>query len=711
MTPPSDSETLQGTAFQQKVLRFFEERLSGSPGYEHRGQQIEMALAVAHAIEHEEHLVVEAGTGTGKSLAYLVPALTWASRSRAPVIVSTRTLNLQQQLMEHDLPRLEEFLSFPLRAAQARGWSNYVCLRRLTSRNGWPEELEHEAAALEHQLADGVTPGTRQELSLSEPLWGRVVAESLACSRQGCPYFEDCYLFKDRRQLEKADVIITNHSLVLADLSLKQEGATGILPEASCLVLDEGHHLEQVATQHLGREVTSQNLERLVRQLYEGGSDHDNTGYLPLLRERVAKAPLQPEDKQPLLQRIDFELLGRIEPLKDVAFEFFERVSLALSQTEENRKQLTPDDFDSEAGLELRNAGSLFAGQLQAMSSACMELSLGVREIDLLGAGEVSSEMDGFSTRLKRMARDLEFCLFPESEDYVYWAYQNKNERGMVATPLDVGELLRKELFQPARSIVITSATLAVHNSLDFFAERVGLEGDPRTQFLCLESPFDYPQQVYLGVATDLPQPGGTGYLESLVPEVFRLVTRLRGRTFLLVTSWKLLRQLKLELEDSLAREGIGLLVQGEAPGGKLLATFRGQGDYLLIGTDSFWEGVDVPGDDLSCVIIARLPFRVPTEPVVAAHSRRLERQGKNPFAAFHLPLAILKLRQGFGRLIRTSRDRGIVLVLDHRIRTKGYGRRFFESLPRSKRRAGPLAGLIDEGLDWLLSNDSITQQ
>lgn len=688
--------------FQGKVIRFFKERLAATDGYEHRTAQLEMTAAVAWAIENEELLVVEAGTGTGKSLAYLVPALLWGATSNKPVIVSTRTLNLQQQIVEHDLPRLAGLLSFVPEVVQARGWSNYVCLRRLYGLpgSGAPAELETEALALTEQLSRGAS-GIRQDLEVDPALWNRIHCDSSACGRQSCPYYEDCYFFQERRKLERADLVVTNHSLVMADLALRQAGAPGVLPDRSCLVLDEGHHLEEVATQHLGRSFGKYQFAQLMTNLYDAATVLDKSGYLPGLRERLAKAPLEAQDKQKVLAIVDHQMLAAIPPLERTADEFFETVALLLAESD-GKRQLVSQDFEHEVGQQLRLLGAELAGQLAALGRACGEVCECLTEVEMVGASEVTVELGGYVSRLKGMASDLEFCLFPESEDWVYWAQDSARDTALAATPLEIGELLRQHLFEEARSLVITSATLAVNQSLGFFEERVGLSGSSRLHSLCLESPFDFANQVYLGVATGLGDPGSGDFLRQAIPAVVDVVTALRGKSFLLVTSWRLLKQLEAELRPLLEAEGIGLLVQGQASGGALLEAFRGGGDYLLIGTDSFWEGVDVPGEALSCVILGRLPFRVPTDPVVAAHSRRLERQGQDPFRHYQLPLAILKFRQGFGRLIRSSKDRGIVLILDHRARTRGYGRDFLASLPPCRRRAGPLQGLVRESLEWL---------
>ncbi|MBI3929050.1 MAG: hypothetical protein HY319_26135 [Armatimonadetes bacterium] len=675
--------------------------LSGTPGYESRPQQLEMARAAARAIENKEIAVVEAGTGTGKSLAYLVPAILWSRERGEPVVVSTRTLNLQQQLLEHDIPRLEPLMDQPIRVAPARGWSNYLCLRRLgalPASGELPPEHEPLVQQLIQALARGA-PGVRQHLQVAPDLWARTCADATACSRQACSWYADCYLFRERRELERADVIITNHSLVMADLALKRHGAPGILPRCSCLVLDEAHHLEAVATEHLGRCFSRQEFLRLSEQLYSPGAVEAESGYIPALRARVSGASMDTGRRRRLLAVIDRSILATLPDLGASTESLFEALQAMFTQ-DEPRMVLTAAHLESDAGVALRREGAVVAGQLERCAEAFRELSLALEEAPVEGA---SLELQSMSGRFKTMRSDLEFCLFPESENWVYWTQTNRRDSMLVATPLDVGNILSRELFAEVRSAILTSATLAVGKDLRFFEQRVGLDQvSHRVQRLCLESPFDFQRQAYLGVATDMPDPGRRELDHDCVEPLVELMAGIGGRSFVLVTSWRQLRQMERMLRPRLDRRGVQLLVQGEAPGGKLLERFRSRGAYVLLGTDSFWEGVDVPGEALRCVVLARLPFRVPSDPIVQAHSRRIEGRGGNAFEAFLLPLAILKFRQGFGRLVRTATDRGLVLVLDPRIRSRRYGRQFLDSLPGCVRKEGSLLSLVRDGLRWL---------
>jgi ATP-dependent DNA helicase DinG len=691
--------------FAQRVLAFFADRLPGRQGYEDRPEQRKMALAVANAIENEGILLVEAGTGTGKSLAYLIPSLLWASENGMPVIVSTRTLNLQQQLLDHDLPGLARIVARPFKAVAARGWSNYVCLRRVSTLSGTIDAaLAPALADLENQISHG-TSGIRQEMRVDERLWGSVCCESASCSRQICPHYEDCYYFRVRRQMDRADLIVTNHSLLLADLALRREGAPGILPAAACIVLDEGHHLEDVANEHLARGLSSQDLARLQQQLYQPGGKVDEAGLLPALRKRLTSLGLDPDLKRQLLFTLDRELLGSLPSLYASAEEFFATLGSLMrpqDSVEPGYGRISIDQawMQTQPAQLLRERGALLGQHLERAASSCSSLQAalqGVREQMEGGLDELTAMGD----RLKGMSRQLEFCLFPESPDWVYWASESQQSCEIGATPLDVGEALAADFFKPARSIVITSATLAINNDLSFYASRVGLDRvESKVETLCLESPFDFRRQAYLGVAHDLPEPGSPAFLEAMLEPLCRLVEQMKGRTFLLLTSMTLLRRVAQRLRENL--QGVQVLAQGEAPNRDLLRSFRNGPPSILLGADSFWEGVDVSGDALQCVVLGRLPFRVPTDPLVQAHCKRLEDEGQNAFFSYQLPRAILRFRQGFGRLIRSHLDRGIVMVLDSRIYHKSYGVEFKRSLPACTRRAGPWADLVEDSLEWM---------
>lgn len=708
---------VQNSPFVQQVLDFFHNQLPRRANYEERPQQLEMAAKVARALEDEEILVAEAGTGTGKSLAYLIPALLWAHKHGGPIVVSTRTLNLQQQLLEHDIPLLQELFRHPFRAAPARGWSNYVCLRRLHALPGsgqvepWAEQ---EAVRIAQELNQGA-PGIRQQLAVGEGLWSHITCESTACARQACPYFQGCYLFQERRLLERADLIITNHSLVLADLSLRRQGAPGILPKPAGLVLDEAHHLEEVANDHLSRGISRTAVTRLQEQLYRPKARFEEGGILPGVRAWVSGSSVYPEMRQALLNMVDRELLARLPDFYGVAENFFDELARLLQAVPQSRQGersqrvgITMALFESPAAQALKDvAARLFvqAEQLQSsLGSLARSLTQEVLAASFNQEGEgLVQEVQSLAGQMGGFKSDLEFCLFPDNPDWVYWALESANDCQLGATPLDVGEVLAKELFGPTRALVLTSATLTSRGSFEFFERRTGVEHLPnRTVRMAVESPFDYREQAYLGVATDLPDPNHPQFFARVSEPLSRLMVELGGRTFLLLTSYASLKRAAAQLGPELEMHGIELLCQGELPNAKLLERFRKGKRSVLLGTDSFWEGVDVPGDALQCVIMARLPFRVPSDPIVEAHCRRLEAEGLNPFRDYQLPQAILRFRQGFGRLVRTQRDRGMVIVLDSRLYHRDYGRDFLESVPACTRRAGSLERVVNDSLVWL---------
>ena len=696
--------------FLERVRSFFLEKLPFRPDYEERPEQLEMALAVARALSQEELLVVEAGTGTGKSLAYLIPCLLWSFDHGQPVIISTRTLNLQQQLLEKDIPLLRELLDQPFRATAARGWSNYVCLRRLDAvQNNQQQtpELAHEASQLAEVLGLGA-PGIRQKLPVTDGLWSLVQADSHACNRQLCPHYQDCYLFRERREMERSELIIANHSLVMADVALRSAGAQGILPKPACWVLDEGHHLEEVANDHLGRSLSLTDLQRLRQGVYDPKGKINEAGWLPILRDRLSKAP----ERIRLLECLDRGLLTSLPGFYQVGEEFFywlgqAIVAAGVSETGA-RATLNSDFFHTPEGEECRGLSEQWAAHMEHVESSARELHQMLTELELEQTQGGLAELQSLSERVKSLRSNLEFCLFPDSGDWVYWAVCTSNNATLGATPLDVGERLAAEFFGPARSMVVTSATLAVGKDLSYYENRVGLDRHQhRLQRSLLDSPFDFRQNAYLGVATDLSDPNRGDFWERSSEALLWLLQQLGGRTFLLTTSHASLRLARERLSEPLGQLGIRVLAQGQAPAGLLLEEFRRNSRSLLIGADSFWEGVDVVGDDLSCVILSRLPFRVPNDPLVQAHCRRLEADGLSSFTHYQLPQAILRFRQGFGRLIRSQRDRGMVLVLDSRLYHKSYGSEFLNALPACNRRAGRLAGLVQDAVKWLKGLDS----
>jgi len=693
-----------------RVETFFRERLPRIAGFEERPGQVEMARAVAEAFETEGILLAEAGTGTGKSLAYLIPALLWrAGGGEGPVVVASRTLNLQQQILDVDVPRLQGPLGLVFRAVQARGWSNYLCLRRVQGLPRSGELTPHEdrlLAEVKAHLADG-GGGLRSEVPLEEGLWARLACDSMACGRQRCPFFERCFFFRERRALEGADLILTNHALLLSDLALRRDGAPGILPGLERLVLDEAHHLEETATDHLGDRFLRSDFFRFLQQLYRPRALTEEGGFLAGLRLALTSAPLAPESRRQLMDRVDQGLLSPLPALGGAAEEM---LGLLAERIPPEVEKIPVDEawFESAPGEQVRRAGQCLLERLLEAAGSLREIAEGLGEAADWEAGQgLKLETQAFSQRLESIRQGLERCLTPDSLQRVHWAEASTRDAGLGAVPLDVGPQLSELLFAKVRTAILTSATLTVRGSMNFLQSRVGLEAhQERLKTLVVASPFDFSSQALLAVARGLPDPGSADFARSVAPGLLDLVRGLGGRTFLLVTSWRMLRDLEALLGSALAEAGIEVLCQGRADRSVLLNRFRTRKRAVLLGTDSFWEGVDVPGEALSCVVMARLPFRVPSDPVHQARSNRLSEAGANPFSKYHLPLAVVKFRQGFGRLIRTAADRGVVLVLDGRLLSRSYGRAFLGSLPECGRVEGPLEQVVEDCLEWLRGSE-----
>ncbi len=654
-------------------------------GFEHREPQMQVALAVGRALEQETVLTVEAGTGTGKSFAYLVPAALWALDARRRVVVSTHTINLQDQLMEKDLPVLRRALEAPLKAALLKGRGHYLCLRRWgATADG--QSFQPEEGLLYARIAVWLTltgTGDRAELSLrpgERGFWDGVAAGDWGCAPARCGFNNACFLQRARRAAERAHLVITNHSLLLSDLRMENR----LLPTYGALVLDEAHHLEDVATEQLGTTVSLGGFERWV----EG---------LSRLTGKIGRH--YPDNRD--------EFLRDGEALLKAARHFFALLGARLLRTQGPDDdfavvRLGPGDLQSgpeTAGSHLELAGGLET-YLQRLSRAIERLSGGsapaVRE-------ELRLELDLESAAGKRLAGDLDFVCAAADPGYVFWLEGGgrRTAGGVLrAAPVHVGELLHDGIFRSGKPVVLTSATLTVRSSFAFFQERVGLSSVPRDlrESLSVGSPFTYAEQALLYVVTDLPDPGdGDGtYLDAVTTAIGRIAGITRGRTLALFTAHKALRTAYRRLKPVLEQQGLELLGHGLDGGrARLLQHFRSTPRAVLFGAASFWEGVDVPGDALSCLVIVKLPFEPPNRPVLQARREEVRRQGRSDFNDLCLPQAVLRLKQGFGRLIRTTSDRGVVFILDNRLVRKRYGALFLESLP-----AAPVYGSLDAGLE-----------
>jgi len=634
--------------------------------YESRPEQVDMAAAVSAAIAERSHLVVEAGTGVGKSFAYLVPCILAAAERqekniKTRIVISTHTISLQEQLISRDIPFLNSILPVEFSAVLVKGRGNYISLRRLQgardkSRSLFESEEQRQLQEI-HDWSEKTYDGSLADLGFSPPaaVWDEIRSEHGNCLGKKCPTFKDCFYYRARRRVWNSDILIVNHAMFFADLALRREGAS-VLPDYDVAVFDEAHTLEDVAASHLGMSVSNGQFSYLFNKLY-----NDRTQKGLLIHHNLPEAQ---------------QMVARLRFLVDELFDDLEQVR--EKSTGQNGRVRRPVDIDNRVSPELH------------------DLSLTLRTF----AGELkddAQQLDFHSSadRLDGMGAALSTWLKQRQEDAVYWievSGQKRQNIKLMSSPVDVGATLRNELFTQIPSVILTSATLAVgREDFSFFRNRIGLT---KSRELKLGSPFDYQQQAAIVLPDKMPDPGEKPgeYENAVVERIRQHVDDVTGGVFVLFTSYKMLQSCARKLTSWFAGRNQLLLTQGAGlQRVTLLERFRKDGQAVLFGTESFWQGVDVPGDALRNVIITKLPFSVPDHPLLEARVERIRENGGNPFMQYQVPEAAIKLRQGFGRLIRSATDSGQVVILDPRLRTKPYGRIFLESLPDCRRIVAPL--------------------
>ena len=684
------------------------------PGYEHRAGQLDMASTVLNAFNDDGIAVVEAGTGTGKSLAYLLPAALSALANKEVVVVATHTINLQEQLFSKDAPQVLKLQGFgDLKVALMKGRSNYLCNRKYLYYKESPADLfDPEVGRVFEDLGQWYrnTPtGTRSELSFQLPddLWERLAADEDDCTRVKCPQYDECFYFKARREAAGAHILIANQHLLLADLAVRHSVGdykrAFVLPPYRRIILDEAHHLEEVATSFISGKVTVRGLVRLLGRLHssrtvrrQSQDQQERRGLLVMLLARLAKAEVPRDLQRRIVQHVNDRLDPRVESLRRMVRMYLGEIAFQLKiymqdhGKIEGQFRIRPEFTKGELWLEVIESRlkeldaniAVLGAELEHLLAAWEELPERFKSDEL----QIGLELTSIRSKLTTFTRRLREFL-TGGDNLVRWLELEKaaTPEPMVAvccSPIEVSSLLQEMVFEPLKTVILTSATLSVSGSFDYLKERVGLSKVPssRIHTLSVPSPFDYARQVYLGIPADFPEPRERGYQERLIDMVEAALERSRGGAFVLFTSYQLLNA----VHDAIRSRGripYPLLKHGEESRHRLLARFKSENNAVLFGTDSFWEGVDVQGEALRLVIISRLPFQVPSEPIQEARAERVVERGGDPFRDISLPQAVIKFKQGFGRLIRHKEDRGVVLVLDQRIVGKAYGRHFLEAI------------------------------
>jgi ATP-dependent DNA helicase DinG len=601
------------------------------PGYEFREGQLHMAEAVESALSEKKHLIVEAGTGTGKTLAYLIPAILSGRR----IVISTGTKNLQEQLFFKDIPFLEKSLGVPLRVCYMKGRANYACRQKIYDAEKEPvlEGLEEVADfQIIREWEKTTETGDRAEIKTlpeSSSVWAKIDARSDRCAGQKCPQFERCFITRMHQQAQQSDLIIVNHHLFFADLAVKGGEMGGIIPEYGAVIFDEAHEIEDVAGQYFGVSVSSYQFEELIRDV------------------------------------------GALARRKDFGSSELDRILMTLG---DRAGQFLNLFGGTEGRIGFRAHEAFLEKNDQAYHDVLHALELVALQLELIKAAP--EEAIPLVHRAREISRRLQLWMEGRDRSYVYWIERRGRGIFLQATPIDVSSLLDERLFDRVDTVILTSATLAVSGGFEFTKERLGLR---QARTLVVSSHFDYAKQALLYVPQTLPDPRSPAFTKAAGDEIIEILQLSRGRAFVLFTSYQ---QMRLIYDRVSLEVPYQTLLQGTGPRSALLDEFRTTPNAVLFATASFWQGVDVPGEQLSCVIIDKLPFAVPSDPLVEARVSAIREDGGDAFMGYQVPNATIALKQGFGRLIRSRTDRGVLALLDNRITKARYGQIFFDSLP-----------------------------
>jgi len=689
--------------------------------YEERLEQLDMLEAVASAFNEDLISLIEAGTGTGKTLAYLIPAVYWSLLNEERIVISTNTINLQEQLIEKDIPLVRRGLKEEFKYSLVKGMGNYLCLLRIeTVTDGLFDLVEDEEVDTLRSIIEWskiTQDGSLSDLNFSPPqdVWDKVSAESESCLRVRCPHYSRCFFYKARRELASSEILVVNHHLLFSDLSIKGAGEAsdmGILPPYRRVIFDEAHHIGDAATSHFGMKTTKYGIIRMLRRLKRKGGSGEMKGlifYTASLATKLKKY-YRKGIISTVLRRVEEVISPKVDTVEEyVRGAFDELYSFALRIAEAKGEPTEEINLRIKDDVRQRDDWETIDKRFSLLRIKLKELEEEIKSfIEVLIDYEAETDVARVIMEFKGIANKLDFSadvigsFLDSGEDgYVRWIEGRVGKGGIISglglSPLDISSHLKERLYSRCKTIVMTSATMAVRKSFSFLKSELGLEDEERVREFIIPSPFNYKEQALVAIPTDITEPVESGYSDRISPIVMKAVRASHGNALILFTSYYLLERVHTEIRDELEKLGIISLKQGNLPRTRLLDRFRSEDKSVLFATDSFWEGVDVPGEALRMVIITRLPFRVPTEPIIEARVEHMENRGINSFLEYTVPTAVLKFKQGFGRLIRTRTDRGAVLVLDKRIISKNYGKYFLDSLPNCYKVIGKTGDVIKE--------------
>ena len=667
------------------------------PQFEYRHEQYEMAKFIEKGINDSKKVIIEAGTGTGKTLAYLIPAIEWAKINEKKVIISTNTINLQEQLLSKDIPLVKKVLEHDFTYALLKGRGNYACLKKNDQLNhGELVDLSDLSEGQKGQMnsvikwLDLTEVGDKAELpfDVENAVWEYFASEADLCTPAKCPHREACFFLKAREEKLKADVLISNHHLYFADLAIRKEAGFendfSIFPNYDMVVFDEAHNIEKVARDYFSYEVSKYAFTKAMNNIYRvSRGSSKKLGSLQILKNFLKNSIKNDKLLKEYTKRIDEELILKHNLLYERTMDYFVKLmDIYCSEGVNANIRLRPEQLakNFKWQKELKPRQEEF---FSAYISYIKELRKIAKEAkDYEDEAGLIREFEKYVDRLDGFFLNFRFILDFSDDNFIFWLSANpkKNNIKLVATPLKIHNELDEVLYANLDHLIFTSATIAINDDFDYFKKSIGLT--EQTYEKAIHSPFDYDKQMKVYIPTDIPLPSDKNFLDEIRDFLVGIIKMSKGNTFILFTSYSTLNYMYYLIRDELENLGFDLFIQGMAPRNQLINMYKASNMPVLFGTDSFWEGVDVQGEKLSSVILVKLPFKVPSDPVVEAIIENMVKEGKNPFMDFQIPESIIKFKQGIGRLIRSKEDKGVITILDARLYKKQYGRLFIEAIP-----------------------------